>query len=292
MISRILDLAGGDDPQGRGSKIRSFRIILMMAVCAETLMDAVSSAAAALGLAVQFLVAGLVLGGCLAVVWLRRWERAATLVVVLVLAYIYALRFPDTANHHFLAFVCMLLLWFFDSGREEERALLLQGLRWVTVIMFFYTGFQKLLYGLYFQGEYFAYFIASKTRFAEFFQYVLPQQELARLQELGPAAPWSGPYRIHWLPIVIASNAVMAGEMLLPILLLIRKTRSLALAASLLLILAIELGAREFIFGSIFVSLVLLFARQDLNRKLLALFAVLFGALVALRLVAPDWGFA
>ena len=49
----------------------------------------------------------------------------------------------------------------------------------------------------------------------------------------------------------------------LPVLLMIRKTRSLGLVASLALIVAIEIGAREFVFGLIFVSMVLLFARRD-----------------------------
>lgn len=292
LTDRILDLAGGDDPRFHESKLRAFQIVLLMAVSTEALLDSVQAYRLNQPMAPWLLVGGLLLAGCLGPVVLRRWTRLATAGAALVMAYIYALRFPGTANHHFLALLCMGLLASFDATRDEERDLLLKGLRWVTVIVFFYSGLQKAWYGLYFQGEYFAYFIASKTRFVDFFRYVLPAHELARIQDLGPAAAGSGPYRVHWLPFVALTNAVVLGEMILPVLLLVRRTRWIALAGSMMLIVAIEFGAREFIFGAMFAGLLLLFAERDPNRRLLPAFAALFVLLLILRLLVPELEFA
>ena len=78
----------------------------------------------------------------------------------------------------------------------------------------------------------------------------------------------------------------------LPVFLLWRRTRPLAVLASLGLIAAIQLGAHELVFGAMFSSLVLLFARRDWLTPLLPVFAM--GALVMLALrfwLAPDWRF-
>ncbi len=51
----------------------------------------------------------------------------------------------------------------------------------------------------------------------------------------------------------------------------------------------IECAARELFFGALFINLLLLFPRRDLNSRLLPLFVLLYGGLVALRLFLPGW---
>ena len=75
-------------------------------------------------------------------------------------------------------------------------------------------------------------------------------------------------------------------------LLLQRRTRTLAAAVTIAFMALIQSGARELFFGSLFVNLVLLFYDRDVNRKLLPLFGLLLATLVAVRLwLAPGWGF-
>ena len=78
--------------------------------------------------------------------------------------------------------------------------------------------------------------------------------------------------------------------MLLPIALVVRRTRTLALAASILFVLCVEVIARELVFGVLFVNGLLLFAPGNVYRKAFWPFmGILLGLLVA-ELMFPDAG--
>jgi hypothetical protein len=151
------------------------------------------------------------------------------------------------------------------------------------------SGVQKLLHGAYFHGQYLSYMVGSTERFRWFFAPMLPAGEVARLQSLSaavqqiqfeagrPIAPLPGPFRVDSLWLVAVSNAVWLGEVALAFGLLWRRVRPLALAGSVLLMAGILASSWEFFFDTLFINLILLFARSALNLKLLPLSLVSYG---------------
>jgi hypothetical protein len=160
----------------------------------------------------------------------------------------------------------------------------------VTVL--FWAGLQKILYGYYFGGEFLSYAISQEARFAHIFGALIPSDELIRLQSYGRPAPLdAGPYRAESWALVLASNATYAMEILVAIGLVVRQLRPLALCAAFALIVAIEVAAREVLFGALFLGLISLFAKRALNWKLLPMFVGLYAYLLAAGLgIFPTWG--
>ena len=97
---------------------------------------------------------------------------------------------------------------------------------------------------------------------------------------------YPGPYRFQsWLGLAI-SNGVWLGEMGSALLLLSSRFRAFGVAGTFALVAAIELAARELMFGFLFLNLLLLYPSRDWNRRLAPLFY--FGYAVV---VANKWGF-
>ncbi len=188
--------------------------------------------------------------------------------------------FPLTANHAFLGLVCMSFVAFLDDYYPDERELLGQALRWITAIFFFYSGFQKLLYGYYFDGQFLGYFIGFEERFSSFFGLMLPESEVQRLQAAAVVAEGAGPYRVDSGLFVVMSNLVYVFEMAAAIFLVVPRTRTIAALASIGFVIMIELGAREVIFGFLTVNLLLLFLPGPWNARLFPLFVVMHVLLV------------
>ena len=61
--------------------------------------------------------------------------------------------FPAVSNHFFLVFYALLLLSIVDLDRPREALLGLQACRFLVVIVLFYSGLQKVLYGTYFHAQ-------------------------------------------------------------------------------------------------------------------------------------------
>ena len=284
---RFLALSGADAPTVVGPKLLAFQRFFLLAVTTELLWElsrrSALSSPAGFGLLLLFGVV-CVLG------WVPRLARAAAIAAALLILIKNAPFFPILSNHQYLETLCVFLLALFDHRDGEQRQKLLQSLRWLFLIGLFYSGFQKLTYGYYFQGEFFAGAIATDERFAALFRHLLPAEEFARIRELS-GIPSAGPYRVQSPLVIGISNLTYVSEMLLPPMLLFSKTRTLAVALALAFILAIELGAREIIFGSFMVSLALLFTRRNVNGLALPGFVVLFACLAAMVLgLLPDWG--
>lgn len=198
-------------------------------------------------------------------------------------------RLPVTPNHYLVLSVALLFLALTETGRAEEHRLSLNGIRWLIVIVLVASGLQKLSYGTYFRGEFLVFDIAINGNFASPFALLLPSAELARIRELGAGLPGDGPYRTGWLPLVLVSNFTYLFEIVVPCLLFHRRTRTAALVATILFLVAIEVAAREVFFGAIAVNLLLLFGRRNWNRNLLPLFLALYALLIAVRLgLAPH----
>ena len=205
----------------------------------------------------------------------RGWLDGVALAAVAGLA---AAVFPATSNHGFLGAVC---LGWLVLVRPTEA---LPALRWTVVIVAFYAGVQKVLHGTYFDGTFLAYQVAHSERFTATLGALLPTAELARLQALEPLTVGAGPYRLtSWVGLTL-SNAVWIAELVLPPLLWIRRTRTAAMVGLIAVVLAIEIAAREVLFGGLFVALLLLFGPPTWLRRALPWLGVVYVVYVIWRL--------
>jgi hypothetical protein len=201
-----------------------------------------------------------------------------------------ALLFPAAANHSGLLALVLLALAIFDPRVDDEALWARAALRWLTAIVLFSTGLQKVLYGTYFHGEYLAWELAHDPRFLSFLRFVVSAEEVERLRQLASGAAGLGTFRTTDPMLLVASNGAYLGELVLPFALIAGRTRRVAVPAAVGLFLAIEAGAREVFFGVLFVNLVLLFSEQDLNRRLLpvsiGLYLLAFASLMGWM---PGW---
>lgn len=280
-FDRVMGWAGEDaDAPTRASKIRAFQTVLLfhlwlgpLATVAGSWNEWTGAVRFQLGTAAALSLIGLLLPAA------RRGVFAAF--AVLTLAQI-ALTFPLGANHGLAEFVTAGLLAFLDLEKDEEQILLLALLRWLFAIVFFYAGVQKLIHGCYFRGEALAYFIAGKPSYASFFSMILPSEDLARLGALA-ASGGVGPYRVSLPLFILLSNLSYILEIVLPFLLMARRTRSAAVLATAAFVVMIGSSSFEFLFNIFYLNLLLLFCRSDLNRKLQGAFIATLAALAVLH---------
>ena len=280
-FSRALRLVG--DEAGEAERLEALRIYLMVHAPFELLRDCLvwESERAYYGAS---LAAGLLL--CLGFSFVPgRRSLAMRLFVAFDLGAILWL-FPAVSNHFFLVFSCLLLLSILDLDHSREALVGLQACRWLVLIVFFYSGLQKVLYGTYFRAQLLAWTIAHDVRFATAFGHVMPPEEALRLQALANTA---GPFGSDWWPLVLISNFTYLFEMIAPLFLLHPRTRSAAVAATVTFIFLIELGAREYFFGCLFINLVFLFARRNWYPVLLPLTGLIYAWLLFPRL-DRIWG--
>ena len=269
-------------PAGREANLHWFRLFVLMHVAVRTFLQlGVQPPGSWYAINSQVLIL-CCLGGLL-----PRYTGWATRIAVALLAVHIGLTLPVTANHVFLEFFCLGLLAFLGELGRRESELLGVALRCITLIFFFYSGFQKLLYARYFDGQFLAYVTGAEDRFAAVFRYFLPAEEFARLRGEGARLVQgrpevgSGPFRVDSVLFLAVSNSVYIFEMLAPLLMLVRKTRVAATLAAIAFIVAIEAGAREIIFGAFIINLLLLFLPGTWNKNLFFFFAVLYAYLAA-----------
>lgn len=277
---RVLALIDDADRAQQAALVRAFQLFLFAHVAVRTLLWALR--------ADDWLVARYLMAGALALCAWVAWRapahaQAAAAAALGVLTIKLGASFPGTSNHFFIEWLCVALFVLCAADDAEERRLLLTAVRWLTVIVFFYSGLQKVLYGTYFDAQFLGYAIGSKPSFGWLFGWLVPADELARLRALHPTGVGSGPYAIRAPLAVLAANGVYLFEMLAPVFLVWRRTRALAAVATIAVVAAIELGARELMFGALFVNLLLLFFARPVNRTLLPAFLALFAVLVASR---------
>ena len=80
------------------------------------------------------------------------------------------------------------------------------------------------------------------------------------------------------------SNSIYVAEMALATLLALRPTRRVAVVAVSVFIILTEVVAREFLFGALFLNLILMFVRTDLNQRMIKLFAASLACLMLIRI--------
>jgi hypothetical protein len=283
-VDRLLALAADSSPEPAAGRVRVLRRFVL---AWGFVRSAVWLAAGAPVDPSWFGASTFGLAAAAALAFVPRLEHHAARVALPALAIQLVLTFPLTNNHWFLELYAVALLALGGPG-DRDAPLVLSGLRWLTAIVLFHTGFQKLSYGHYFQGDFLAFMVGRGDRFAAFFAHLLPAAEVARLQGYQPFQDGAGPYRVAQPLFVALSNAVWIAELLLPVGLLWRRTRRAAAAATIAFVLALQLGARELGFALLFTNLALLFAPAAWARRLLPAFLALLALALAATALAPG----
>jgi hypothetical protein len=217
----------------------------------------------------------------------RRFEASASRVALPALVTELAISLPLTANHFFLELYVVTLLAL-ATAEGDDDALVLSGLRWLTAVVLFLTGCQKLAFGHYWHGDFLAFMVGRGDRFAELFQWVLPPEEVTRLQSYDPYRGGAGPYRVTQPLFVALSNLVWTAELALPIALVARPTRRSAAWLALAFVLALQLGARELGFALLFANLLVLFAPMPVARAVTTVSLAMLIWIAAATLGAPG----
>ena len=183
--------------------------------------------------------------------------------------------FPGNSNHFFLEYLCLLFMGLINWSRDDDRHSLIRALRWIPVLVLFWSGVNKIVYGTYFNGAFLASVIGQRG-FESVFGMLLPAEELKTLL----ATTGRGPYQFSAWPGILASNAVYMGEILAASLLLIPRTRALGLAFALVVVAGIELGARELMFGLLVTNLLALFLAGRVGQRILLGSAAAYAILI------------
>jgi hypothetical protein len=260
---RWLGWTGTDEPSVSASKLRSIRRLLLLTIACEAWLALryvpYSSRPAAYGLVATALVGALIAG------WHDRRARPAVATAFVLLLGVVLSVFPENANHQFLLLLLLMILLLVSPSGDEttrDRAAALQSMRWIAVIGLGWAGVMKLYYGYWLGGEFLAFRVAGDPGFTRTLGLLVPESELTRLIGLGTEIG-AGPFRPEAPLLVAVSNFTWIAELLLPLGLLWPRTRGPAMVTTIVLMVAIELGAREMFFGGLLIGLLLLFARRD-----------------------------
>jgi len=223
---------------------------------------------------------------CVAALFVRL-RRAAFAALAVVHTVLVAREFPATGNHAYLEIVLCGFGALLDPAVPSERTLYLRAARALVLIIFFWSGLQKLVNGYWTNGLYLAFALRTPSYRAVLWPLV-PAGELDRLASLGVEAG-SGPYTPAAPALVAVSNATWMLEIALAPLLAWRPTRVVAALAAMALITAIEVGAREVFFGLVFLDCLLLFLPAGVQRAAVVGVVLALAALVLVRLgVLPE----
>jgi hypothetical protein len=190
--------------------------------------------------------------------------------------------FPSTGNHVylecFLCAICALL----EPSQPEDQRLLTRSVRWVTGVIVFFAGIQKLVHG-YYTNALMPAFLVQEPRFGRIFELLLPVSEAQRIHSYN-GLDGAGPYLVSAPLFLIASNLVWTFEIALVIALFIPRARHVGVLAGIVFVVLIESGAREILFGLLFVNLLLMFLSTAANRRLIPVVVVTCVILILVRL--------
>ena len=197
--------------------------------------------------------------------------------------------FPGSSNHFFLELMCLSSLSLRSARGDEgaETREILAALRWIPALVFFWSGLNKALYGTYFNGAFLASWMPNRS-FAWVFGWLMPDAELQAILRTEPP----GPFAFESSLALVASNAVWVGEIAAGLLLLYRPLRPVGLLVGLALLIGIEIGARELLFGLLMLNLLALYQPLRWTEWMLPASAVAYATLITVRAwIAPDWAF-
>lgn len=195
--------------------------------------------------------------------------------------------FPENSNHFFLEYLCLVFASLVCWQRDADLLVFVKGVRWLPVLVLFWSGMNKLVYGTYFNGAYLGS-ILPHSGFASVFGLLMSAEELETL--LTVTSP--GPYAFRAPMALVASNLVYLGELASAAMLLVPRLRMLGALLGLAVLIGIELGARELLFGTLMANMLAFFAPASWSRRLLPASAGFYALLVAMAWGwLPGWSF-
>jgi hypothetical protein len=278
-LDRFLGHLDDAEATGTAAKIRAFEIVLVIVAVTDLWEHGLKVRQLGGTFPWPLAVVG-TLSGAAALVPASR--RLGFLLLSLSIGVLVRTAFPATGNHvyleSFLCAICALL----DSSRSEERVLLTRAVRWVTCVIFFYAGLQKLTHGYYTNALMPAYLL-KEPRFEWIFGALVPASEVERIRSY-TAIAGAGPYLVSSLALLVVSNLAWVLEIALALALFVASTRRAAVFAGIAFVVFIELGAREITFGLQFVNALLMFMAGDSNRRFIPVAALICIVLVLMRL--------
>lgn len=277
-LDRLLDASGRDDDEVALAKLRSMRRLVLATLALEgwlALRYVPYSESPGFHAAIAA-----ALGVCALLGWRDRFAWPAVVGALLLEIVTVASVFPHNGNHQYLAIVLLALIALAFPGLRaatgpeagDARAAL-ASMRWLVLAGIVWSGVMKLVYGYWLGGEFLSYRIALDPGFERVFAPIVPEAELARLVALENRIG-AGPFRAEAPWLVAVSNTTWIAEILLPLGLLARRTRTLSLLALMALFVAIQAGAREIFFAALMFGGLLLFARRDLVGRLVPVAAI------------------
>jgi len=116
-------------------------------------------------------------------------------------------------------------------------------------------------------------FLLQEPRFERIFSLLLPASEAQRIRSYN-GLDGAGPYLVSAPLWLLASNLVWILEIGLAAALFVARTRCAALFVGIVFVALIEIGAREILFGLLFVNLLLMFLSTDANRRFVPIVAI------------------
>jgi len=261
------------------SRLLAFQRVLALVVAAEywtkTIRDrALFDTADAVALTLVTVLATAVLLG--------RFRRAAFAGLALLQAWWIVRFFPLAGNHRYLELILAVVFSALDERNDEHRRLQLRSVRFMVVVVLFYSGLQKLVWGYWTRGQFLA-FAVNREPFSAMLGWLLPADELARLTSYSGAIG-DGPYLADAPLLIAASNLVWILEIGLALLLMLPLTRHRTWPIACLWVVCIELVARELMFGVEFCAALALFARGDRLTRWVVPIALFLGSLLLVRL--------
>jgi hypothetical protein len=278
-LERIL--SGLDAPRepDAGSRLLAFQRVVALVVATEywtkTIRDrALFETADGVALALVSVLAAAILLG--------RFRRAAFAGLALVQAWWIWRFFPLAGNHRYLELILAIVFSALDERSGEHRRLQLRAVRFMVIVVLFYSGLQKLVWGYWSHGQFLA-FAVDREPFTTMLGWLVPTGELARLTSYSGAIG-DGPYLIGAPSLIAVSNLVWIVEIGLALLLWHPATRRWGWPFACLLVVSIELVARELMFGVEFCAAIALFARGDRLTRWVVPIAMFLGLLVLVRL--------
>jgi len=285
---RWLGWTGVDAPETVSSKLRSIRRLLLVTIACEAwfVLGYVPYSSRPL----EYGLVAILFLGCAIFGWRDRFAQPASALAFVLLLGVVLSVFPDNANHQYLMLLLLLLVFLVDlCGPEADRNAVaaLQSMRWIATIGVFWAGAMKLYYGYWLGGEFLAFRVATDPGFTRVLGLLVSDGELSRLLSLGTQVG-AGPFRADAPLLVLVSNITWIAELVLPLGLLWPRTRAICMIATILLFVAIQMGAREMFFGGLMVGLLLLFAKRDRVAGALPWITVLYIAWL-LRSDYPRW---
>jgi hypothetical protein len=193
--------------------------------------------------------------------------------------------FPTSPNHYYVELYFLFLFSIFNfRNSKNETNYLTNSLKLLFVIILFYTGIKKLLYGQYFRGEYLAYLISCDERFSSVFSYILSKKEMLSIK--------SGNYITGNYYFYLISNSIYLFEIIAPIILFFKKDHNYIKEMLIIFFITLFLISREFTFAAIFLQPFYLFFNTELEKVFNRVFMLIY-ILMLLPFISiiPMWTF-